>query len=199
MIMKFRLASAFGLIFALSAVAAAQPKSVTDYFLAMPAGVYDTTIEGKTVKGKALTALRRSMIKTEDVRNGYLRLEGPWEGWAEIALFKMNAGGYLLAEANAGCGPACDGSVRFWTYSAGRWTEVTRSYPFNFSSADVMRAFRERGGKGDDLGENEEIPTYFLLPREGRTIKVACNMCDDSAEHFTLFEYEWNGTKFVKR
>lgn len=196
--MKFRSVYVIALMAIFSAVAAAQPKTVTDYFLAMPAGVYDSTMEGKKVKGKALTDLRRGMIKIEDVKNGYLRLEGPWEGWAEIALFELNSGGYLIAEANSGCGPACEGSLRFWTYRAGRWTDVSKNYPFEFTADDAMKGFLARGGKSE-FGDDEEIPTYFLLPREGRTIKVACNMCNDAEGDFVIFEYEWNGAKFVKR
>ncbi len=40
---------------------------------------------------------------------------------------------------------------------------------------------------------------YYLLPQVGKTLKIACNECDENTEDFTLFEYEWNGEKFVKK
>jgi hypothetical protein len=92
---------------------------VTDYFLAMPNAAYSRDASGTTIKGKAkVDAYRRSLIKIEDIKNGYLRLEGPWEGWAEIALFKRTGGGYIVAHAENGCGPACSGLSNFGASAA---------------------------------------------------------------------------------
>lgn len=198
---KIILLTALILTFGLTAFA--QPKTVTDYFLAMPNDVYSTTIEGKKITNKAaLIKFRKSMIKVEDVKNGYLRIEGTWEGWAEIALFKKTDGSYIIAQAENGCGPACDGFVKFWTYSAGKWTDVTKSVFTEPSGKSVAKQFNATKGETDEAAEESGMPFYYSLPREGRVMRVVCNECSqvqDGTEDFTIFSYEWNGTKFVKK
>ncbi len=179
----------------------AQPKTVTDYFLAMPDNVYSTTLEGKKVTGKpALTKLRKSMIKIEDIKNGYLKLEGAWEGWAEIALFRKNDWSYIIAQAENGCGPACDGFVKFWTYKSGKWTEITAQIFPEISQKTAAKAFNAKKPANEESADENGFPFYYLLPRQGRTLKIACNECTQSgAEDFVFLEYEWNGSKFVKK
>jgi hypothetical protein len=47
----------------------AQPKTVTDYYLAMPSNFYNFT----QIKDKAaLMKYRKKNIKVEDIKNGYL-------------------------------------------------------------------------------------------------------------------------------
>ena len=90
-------------IIVFASIAAAQPKTVTDYFLAMPADKYSKDIEGNEIKNKSeLIKFRKSLIKIEDIKNGYLKLEGTWEGWVEIALFKKTDGSYVIAQAENG-------------------------------------------------------------------------------------------------
>jgi hypothetical protein len=188
---------------AFASAAFAQPKTVTDYFLAMPDNVYSSKIDGTKVKGKAaITKLRKSMIKIEDVKNGYLMIEGSWEDWAEIALFKKTDGSYIIAQAESGCGPACDGSVKFWTYNAGKWTDVTKSVFTEPTGKAVAKQFNATKGATDEAADESGMPFYYNLPRQGKIIKVACNECSeviDGKGDFTIFQYEWNGVKFVKK
>ncbi len=181
----------------------AQPKTVTDYFLAMPNDVYSTTIEGNKVTGKAaLTKFRKSMIKTEDIKNGFLRIEGSWEGWAEIALFKKTDGSYIIAQAENGCGPACDGFVKFWTYNAGKWTDITKSVFTEPTGKAAAKQFNATKGKDDEAADADGLPFYYSLPRQGKIMRTVCNECSqvqDGTDDFTIFKYEWNGAKFVKK
>lgn len=178
----------------LAGSAAAQVRTVTDYFLAMPADVYSTDIEGKKITGKAaLEKFRRSLIKIEDIRNGYLRLEGPWEGWAEIALFKKKDGSYIIGHAESGCGPTCSGFLKFYRYSAGKWTEITAQVIDLPDETEAARIFKEKGMDTSESGTEH----YYRLPRVGTTVRMACNMCAETAEgDFILREYKWDGRRF---
>ena len=173
---------------------AQQPKTVTDYFLAFPADKYATDIEGKKIKGKAaLTKFRKSLIKIEDVKNGYLKLEGTWKGWAEIAIFKKKDGSYIIGQTESGCSPACEGNIKFYTYKAGKWTDITEQVFPTLTEAFIKNVFIRRKINMEDNG----LSSYFLLPREGTTVKMAFNMCkEDGDEHFTLLEFGWTGAKF---
>lgn len=87
----------FALFQTASAPAKNNPNTVTDYYLLLPA---DNLMILESVKS------RRSIIKTEDAKNGFLRLEGAWEGWAEIALFRKTNREAVIAVEYIGCGPA---------------------------------------------------------------------------------------------
>jgi hypothetical protein len=188
-------------ILAFASFMSAQPKTVTDYYLAMPNNVYSTDMEGNKITSKpTLTKFRKSLIKIEDIKNGYLKLEGTWEGWAEIALFKKTDGQYIIAQAENGCGPACVGFVKFWTYTAGKWTEITKQVFADLSEKTAAKAFNAKKPAADEAADEKGFSFYYLLPRQGKTLKVACNECTQSgAEDFVFMEYEWNGAKFVKK
>lgn len=188
-----------GILF--TTIASAQPKTVTDYFLAMPDEVYSTDLEGNKIKSKnELIKFRKTLIKIEDIKNGYLKLEGAWEGWAEIALFRKNDGSYIIAQAENGCGPACDGFVKFWTYKSGKWTDITAQLFPEISQKTAAKAFNAKKPANEESADENGFPFYYLLPRQGRTLKIACNECTQSgAEDFVFLEYEWNGSKFVKK
>lgn len=187
----------FVLFIAFVSIVAAQPKTVTDYFLAMPSNIYATNMEGDKITGKAaLTKHRKSLIKTEDIKNGYLKLEGPWESWAEIALFKKKDGSYLIAQSETGCGPACEGFIKFFTYKAGKWTDVTKQVFPMPSESQVATAL-----KAKKINTEDGMSNYFLLPQTGTTVKMACNMCENGETNedseLVLMEFNWNGEKFT--
>lgn len=178
-------------------LAQSQPQTVTEFYLALPGSVNGIAgtedLDGSEFKDdfffysnernesrSAIIKYRKSLIKTEDIKNGYLRLEsGEWEGWAEIVLFKKTGGKYLVAVSQVGCGPSCDGGVMFLYYKNGKWTNVTKQvFPF----------------------ESSYGPGYYRLPRVGTTIELICG--DESGETCRdgekLAEFKWNKKKFVK-
>jgi hypothetical protein len=184
----------FVLVCALASAAAAQLKTVTDYYLAMPPDIYGLDHYGNPLKEKKeIEEYRRSLIRKEDIKNGYLRLEGYWEGWAEIVLFRTKNGGVVIAHAEAGCGPACSGYINFYTYQAGKWTDVTDDIFPKVTEAELEQLYRN-----NNLSVEESVYAYFLLPQVGDTIRLACNECSDQ-EHFTLLSFQWNGEKFVRK
>ncbi|MBL8182376.1 MAG: hypothetical protein JNL64_12285 [Blastocatellia bacterium] len=194
---KLTLTAAIVITFA--AAASAQLRTVTDYFLAMPNDVYSTDASGTKLTTKAaITKYRRSLIKIEDIKNGFIRLEGSWEGWADIALFKKKDGSYLVAHAETGCGPACSGFVKFYTVNAGIWTDVTGSVFKELTDVDAAKAFNRRKSEEDETASVDDFNFYYILPREGRTIKAACNQCTES-DDLTIAEWDFDGAKFTRK
>ncbi|GEM_PF-2051446 len=182
-------------VFNLSSVKAQiQPKTVTDFYLLLPGEFFSTTVEGKTVKGKAnLEKVRRSIIETEDIKNGYLNLGRYSEGWGEVAIFKKKNGTYIVGVAESVCGPGCDGTVKFFTYQNSKWTDVTDEVFPTLNENEIKSAFENAGAEYDASGN------YFLLPRVGRTVKMACNLCVEDKEETLLMEFAWNGERFEKK
>ena len=186
----------FLFVFSVLAAAQTRPKTVTEFYLALPTsfnvvknleqspfrdGFFfnDFYSNERNTSGAEIMKFRKSLIKIQDVQNGYMRLEGTWEGWVEIALFKKADGEYLVALSQVACGPGCQGDVMFLTYKKGVWTNVTKQvFPSSPSS--------DRG--------------YFKFPRVGTTIDLICG--DDGGEDCKdgskLAEFKWNKTTFVK-
>ena len=186
------------LMFAFSVVSFSQkPKTVTDFYLAMPSGFYSTDNEGNKITSKTgIVKHRKSLIKIEDVKNGYLKLEGAWEGWAEIALFKKKDGSYLIAQAESGCGPVCSGFIKFFDYKNGKWSDVTDKVFPVLTEARIKKAFVDKKIDTEETGAN----IYFVLPREGTTVRMSCNECSDTGDQDSiLLEFNWNGEKFTMK
>lgn len=204
--MKIILSIALTLFFGLTAFAQ-QPKTVTDYFLAMPdREEFPYYRSAETTDKAALMKFRKSLIKTEDIKNGYLKLGGDWQGFAEIALFKKTDGNYLIAEMRADCDPVCEGFLRFFTYEREKWQDVSHEYLPKYG--EIVMEFNKKRPKGTpakNVAGDDTVGFEFLyhLPQIGRSIKVSCAMCIPSQKNaenkFYFAEYVWNGTKLVKK
>lgn len=174
------------------------PKTVKDYYLAMPMdGFYSRTITGEKFTDAAkLKQFREKFIDINDTKNGYMKVKGINEGWSEIALFKKKDGDYLISVASVACGPVCDGVVDFYTYERGKWTDVTEEVFPKMTEQIVNNMFNAKGVRTAESEDNH----YLLLPRNGTTIKAACNLCKDgSGDNFILKEFNWTGEKFVAK
>src|SRR5947208_19871 len=118
---------------AVGVIGQTQPKTVTDFYLTLPGGIngiegtQDSQLRGfeddfffyaneRNESTSAIRTYRKSLIKIEDLKNGYLRLESnEWKGWVEIALFKKADGSDLIAISQVACGNGCQGGLIFLT------------------------------------------------------------------------------------
>ena len=189
------IATVLTFIVGVSAAAQTQPRTVTDFYLALPGGIYgiegtqDSDTPGfendfffyaneRNESRAAIRTYRRSLIKTADIKNGYLRLESnDWKGWAEVALFKKADASYVVGISQVACEASCSGGVIFATYRYGHWKDVTK------------QVF---------LGSSQQHG-YFKLPRVGTSIVL---ICGDKTNKGCLFgvelaEFQWNGEKFI--
>jgi len=179
------------LTFVFSAAAQnSSPKTVTDFYYLLPEKFFAPS---EYTPGKpTLRNYRKSAIKTEDVKNGFLEIQEPAvEGWAEVAIFKKTDGKYIVGISQTGCGPSCAGDVIFLSYEKGNWQEITGQVFPEITEAQVNAAYkRNKVGKDNQSGQ-----LVYQLPRTGTTIKVKTG--DDDAPEVVLFEFGWNGAKFV--
>ncbi len=193
--MKFIFANLFLCVFSIFVGGqTAQPKTVTDFYLLLPVNLFATESSGKTYKSKAdLEKFRRSIITIEDLKNGYLALDGYSEGWGEVAIFKKTDGTYLVGVAEADCAIICDGNVQFFNYRNDTWTDITtRVFPMPTRS-ELKAAFKVHG-----LGKTGSS-YYFRLPRFGRTVEIDSDEDTSTRDETLLLEYEWNGERFTAK
>ena len=160
------------------------PQNVLEYFMAVPTKYFDM---------EKYAGPRKQMVKIKDLANGYLGLEFPGvEGYGEVALFKSAGGTKTLGILTASCGPVCEtGKMIFVRYKNGGWIDVTRNV-----LPQISRAELERVQKCYDASPTEGLATYYELPRFGTTVKLFDNADSDVK---LLYEFTWNGTKFIAR
>ena len=175
----------------------ARPKTVFEFYMVLPTSFnlvknledtpfrsgffFNEFYENEGVVSKeAIVKHRKSLIKIQDIANGYLKLEPKdTKGWEEVALFKKADGNYLVALSQVECAP-CAGDLMILAYDKGTWTNVTKQV---FGS------------------DSQSYDGYFKLPRTGTTIELTCG--DDSNENCksgaVLATFDWNKTTFAKR
>jgi len=171
-------------------VKAQEPKTVTDHLMALPNDLFKLVDQmfdddDPNLKTKSdMDKYRRSNILVEDIKNGYIEYQHA-EFPTQIALFKKDGGGYLMAISfrslvHAEKGQVCSGELNFVEYNDGQWTDVTRSYLPKLTAAQLNKAKR--------------LTSCYELPREGRTLRLY-HLWWESEE--TWGRFEWNGTRFV--
>ena len=173
------------------------PRNVTEFYLALPGsingieGAQNSEIPGfeddfffysntRNESKSSILKYRKGLIKSEDLKNGYLRLESrEWEGWVEISLFKKADGSSLIAISQVTCGPGCKGGLLFLTYKNGHWKNVT---------SQVFPISKLTGN-------------YYELPRVGTSIALVCG--DDANQSCRnrekLAEFQWDRNGFIKK
>lgn len=175
----------------ISAQAKKSPQTVLDYYLLMTTDQLSTLDSVKN---------RRSIIKKQDVANGYLRLESSdWEGWAEVALFRKTNREAVIGVVYVGCGPECSGAAQFFSYKNGKWADVTADVmPETLGDENILAAYNRIKTKTDEAYSLEDLPnSYWEMPQKGTTLKLALGSESDSKGK-TLLKFNWNGTRFVQ-
>ena len=184
------------LITFLNYIAAAQtktnvPRTVTDFYLQLPAGFVDGT-EG--------VGERRKRVAVEDAANGYLKLKPTKdqnEGeYTEIAIFKKSGGGYIIGIVNVGCTENCGGVVQFLERRADRWTDVTNQVFPVTRETELLQYRLKKTAAHRDYETTQVFWTQTDLPRAGRTIRVKYTG-EGKDKEFELFSISWNGERFA--
>lgn len=161
------------------------PQSVLDYYLLLPS-------EYLTIGGNKSERLKA--IKIRDIKNGYLRIEGDWEGYTEVVLFRNPDRSALIAVSDVHFGPGPDQKLRFLQYASGRWIDKTVQVLPRISKDQIASAYRAKKGREDDNFGND-VPHVYLLPRIGTSIAIV-TAPGFTAVEFALLELRWKNGKF---
>ena len=157
-----------------------QPKTVRDFFLALPDKYFSLDCCMSLPKAKQKPEYLKRYLKVEDTENGYLSGYGDaaQEGFV-MALFKRPNGTYLIGFYTEGEGGVEDTPwTVFLNYNGGKWTEVSRT---------VVK------------GHNK-FKYIYELPRKGTTIEVFAKKEEaDSYKGKKLYDLEWKNGKFVRK
>ena len=74
-----------------------------------------------------------------DIKGGYARITGGYEGWSEYVLWRMADGTDLLGTMSAGCGPVCEYNYKFYKCQGEDMKEMSRATIFPMAQLDDHR------------------------------------------------------------
>lgn len=155
--------------------------NVLDYYKLLPT-------DNNDLISSNLLEKEYTRITVEDIKNGYLKIEGAFEGWIEVALFRKKNGQAILLIGENTCGPACGTELYAFESVKGKMMNVSKKVLPKITEDDVVKQFRHV--KKDP--EAEMISYLYVLPQYGTTIKITN---DESGE--LIYEIKWENDKFV--
>ena len=194
------------------------PQTVTDFYMLLPNSLNEIgngyeahsflfDLDGERANTVARRAHRQSLVVTDDIQNGYIKLQTPrWvagQQWLEIAKFKASDGTSVVgvSQIKPCDGPqnqpeTCDDGLVFLKYASGKWVDAGKQvFP---QYGDVAG---NNSGEGDSTGRH----CHFALPRQGTDLRMVCRHYGkkgkSAGKTFTTSEkrFAWNGAQFIAR
>lgn len=157
------------------------PKNVIDFLKILPES-YSQII------ARNPRADRISLIKYDRRENDFVRLGAEnFMGYAEIALFKRKSGGHIIAvNEYAQDKTCCDGGVKFYEYSKGKWKEIEPLPAFTYG--DLLTAFH---GKTNRPPTEEEMDQQMFELNEPTAGEITLQIGG-----VAVYGFRWNGSDF---
>mgnify|MGYP000882734079 CR=1 FL=1 len=147
-------------------------------------------------------------IEELDVKNGYMRVSGAFEGIWEMCYWNLNDKSKMLATTMYTCGPLCMTEyIKFYHYNNGQIIEIPfgKVIPNSFF-IDLITLIKEEKTIKDIRPLYEEpIAFVYYLPRKGKNIRVEYQGVEYFEKKYLKsllkgdnLELEWTGDKFIK-
>ncbi len=170
----------------------AEPKTVMDYYLLL------TKEELPWLE--ATKKSRKELVKVQDMANGYLELsDKDLQGVTQIALFRKKDHAALIGVSETEETVAWNGSVKFWRYRDGKWSDVTGEVWPTVADKEILAAYDRTKTKQDEKRSLEQMPSiYYELPKKGTTVELRCGEDSDSQKK-VLLRFAWDGAHFTKQ
>lgn len=168
-----------------------EPKTVLDFYLLLPEEYLAPLANLKN---------RQSIVKVKDIANGYLAFQADlqtaafWEGWGEMALFKKTGGGYVVGVVDGSNATLHYSGIEFLEYSGGgKWRKISERIFPEIDNEMILKKYRSKVPNDTEYDLQNPPAVYFELPRRGTIVKMYADADDEGL----LFEFEWNGKRFV--
>lgn len=157
--------------------------NVLDYYKLAP----DNALDSEAMQAK---------VTIEDLKNGYLKIEGAFEGYIEVALFRKKDKSPILVISNTSCGPVCHSGVNAYTHKDGKMSDITDEILPRPSEPEINAIYNRKKKNGDDDYENYAVPLVYELPRFGQTITVKADQTFAPSD-ITIFKLDFKNDRFV--
>lgn len=152
-------------------------------------------------------------LKTVDEKNGYLRVEGAFEGFYEMCYWITKAGKKIIATNSTGCGPICSSKVTFYNYEDKKLIETQTLLPdIELKDLFNVEKLKKENPNLYTKAEKEFANTFLLkieLPQKGVNITADPQIEDVWDEKLLQeltpykinykIEYLWQDGNFIKK
>ncbi len=154
-------------------------------------------------------------LKTVDEKNGYIRVEGAFEGNWEMCYWSTKASKKIVAVNSTGCGPICNSDIKFFELENKKLIEKpAENYLPKIELSDFYRTEKMKSENNTLYKEAEaefQNSIYILLelPQKGMNIKVNPQISDiyneillqkiEKYKICSMIEYIWQDGIFTKK
>ncbi len=196
-------------------------QNVLDFYLMLPDSV---SVFSKTDRTKMVEKYKagvneyyyqgdfRYWFDTVDVKNGYLRVSGAFEGTWEMCYWKKNNGTKMIGVSEISCGPICDSRVSFYDYAQGKLIPLdlaTILPQVDYNDYYDIPKIKSNNTPADfeKLKNEYSVAWTFRMPQKGLNIVVKFEPTDDiNTSKYKIFyknnpeklELIWNNGSFTK-
>lgn len=154
-------------------------RNVYDYYKILPSN--DNLLTSDILKSKD------TKIVIKDKKNGYLKIEGAFEGWVEVVLFRRRDGSAVVLVGENTCGPVCGTDLSAYELVDGKLEKITAKVFPKITEDEVRGKFRRN--RNDP---NAEMVSFvYVLPRYGMSIKI-----NDDESGDLIYEIKWEDDMF---
>jgi hypothetical protein len=172
------------------------PKTIQDYYLLIPEKYFYLTNDLSSSKSFDKTS-RLKAISINDAKNGYLELQGHWEGMAEVALFNGTNSIFLGIIVDI-CAPGCKQNITFLEYSPNskdKFIEVTSTVLPKISKQSLFTQYKAKKSPNDENYTEDDLPILYRLPRFGTTLQIIVDP-QFTNKPILLTQLVWQNGKF---
>lgn len=177
------------------------PKSVRDYYLAIPPEHI-----------KADKAKRTAWISTESREDGYLEYtipaadlgvsEAEGRAWGNVQVFEKTEGGVVVGLTTNMCSEGiCVGNVLFLDYNNGTWEDVSGDLapqPDNDEVITILRAAPAFMKKGM-LKDSVQVPLTITFNGTDKLIQFVAGETEKISDSGVVAKsFKWNGVTFIE-
>jgi hypothetical protein len=154
-------------------------RNVYDYYKILP--------ENNNLLSSSILKSKDTKVVIKDTKNGYLKIEGAFEGWIEVALFRRRNGSAVVVVGENTCGPVCGTDLSAYELIEGKLQNITEKVLPKITEDEVREIFR-RNRKDPNA---EMVSFLYVLPRYGMRIKI-----NEDVSGELIYEIKWEDDMF---
>jgi hypothetical protein len=134
----------------------------------------------------------------KNIKDGYVKVTGAYEGWSELAVWRMKDGNDLVGQMSAGCGPVCDYSNLFQVYNKENLINdnaESEVLPMDEISTHKEKMYKMILDTYPNLEYPDDVQLRFNIPSSTTSMRVDIIVGSEEVE-LPLLNLSWDKEKF---
>jgi len=131
-----------------------------------------------------------------DIKNGYAKVTGAYEGSYTFAIWRMANGNDLVGKTSMSCGPVCDYTYEFFEITPDGDLNVTKTVLPQKEISEHCKFMVDKAMAEEKMDQSVKSQMLFELPQQGTDIQVYLSLNSNELE-FPLLTLSWDKSKFT--